>query len=404
MSYIYGVVLRIVSLGGKFYFLIFAANEMDPVLFGKVAIAMAISVIVIGISGLEGYQTLLRKIAFDKTEENYSLRVFYIYFSLIGSVFSFFISFIVFFLYGWSIQFILLCSIVVLIDHLNVELCRLLIVENKANFSIAALAMRTGTWALVVPFYSSINPDFIITAEFVLIVWGGSSAIGLLFYLSIQSKYKFRLIGYIEFIGFYKEVLLNAPKWVAIIVSWRSLESGSRLLTGLLISEAAAGKITILSTIASLSLVAIKSVIEPSYFSKILLPGADGLSALKKYQKIVYIVSPLLGLFSCFFLFVYLRISGKVSLLNEDIIVFLLLNFSYVVMCISQVHHFKLYRAANDKPVLLASLISLFVVLILSSLLGYYFQEIGVVLGTVCAALVLMLIKKKSAMHINLNT
>lgn len=402
MNYILGGSLRVISLAGKFLFLAFAADHMTPDEFGRVGIVMAISLIVIGVSGLEGYQTLLRKISQSDDDVSAESRSFYCYFSVFGSCLSLLISIFVFAVYGWSADFVVLCGLVVAVDHLNIELCRVLIAEGKSVLSIGTLAMRTGSWALAIPLLYYMNvTDGVVSAQYVVSCWGVASGIGLLSFYAIRGRYKFKQFQKNNFKFQLLLIAKSAPRWVAVVVSWRFLESGARVLAGLLVSEAAAGKITLLSTVASFSLVAVKSIIEPVYFSKILKSGQDGEAALKSFSRLVLYAAPLLGLGACLALLVYVHVVSRFTFYFLDYIVFSIINFAYIFMCFSQVDHFKLYRIGSDGALLSSALISFLVMLCTGIPLGLAYGEIGIVVGAFLGSIVLFISKRKYSLMLS---
>lgn len=398
MNYFFGALLRAISLAGKFLFLAFAADHMDPNEFGRIGIVMAISLLVVGVSGLEGYQTLLRKITQGDNVVSANSKSFYLAFSFLGAFFSFFISIVVFKVYGWGSGFAILCALVVAVDHLNIELCRVLIAEGRSVLSIGTLAMRTGAWALAVPLFYYLNSsDGFVSAQYVVVCWGVASGAGLISFYAVRSRYRLNGLRWSYFRNEYMSIIRSAPRWVAIVVSWRFLESGARVLAGLLVSEAAAGRITLLSTIASFSLVAVKSVVEPTYFSKVLKKGVEGDAALTRFSKVVWVVAPALGLAACAALLIYTQVVSRVSFSIFDYLAFCLINIGYVVMCFSQVDHFKLYRVGKDRAILSSALISLLVMVVLSVPLGWMFGELGIVVGAVFGSFFLFLTKRKFA-------
>lgn len=356
--------------------------------FGRVGMVMATAMLCVALVGVEAYQTLLRKIIQGDTEEKEYTRAFYIRFAICGAIVSGLLSSIVFFLYGWQPSLIALGATVVAAEHLNIEVCRLLITEGRSTLSTLALALRTGVWAVLLPLLtlSGVIPGGW-SEEFVLRWWLACSLAGLCCFAPELQKYATASIS----VGRYRPIIVGVLRasrvWVVITLSWRLLENGGRLAVAAILGEAQSGRFTLIATLASLSLVATKGILEPIYFSRILRAGGNKAMLEFRAATVTTVTVAAIGSWICLQLFNHF--SENIQIGGEELLCFWALNAAFALMSLSQIWHFSLYRHKKDRELLLASIGAALICLFTVIPLGNSYQIVGVAASILLGALTL---------------
>jgi O-antigen/teichoic acid export membrane protein len=348
-TFLANAALRLLSLGGKFVFLLLAASAMPEDDFGRVGVVLATAVLVIAVVGLEGYQTLLRLIVQSDTKP--AVRAFYLYFAVIGAVLSGLLAALVFLSYGWEAQLVVLSAAVVAFEHLNIEVCRMLIGEGRSTLSILAMSARTGLWAVALPILSFAGVlTFQWSQSLVLTTWLLCSILGLACGLPLVRLYTAARVERRDMQNMYGKLLRASVIWVAVIFAWRALENGGRLVVAYFLGDAPSGRFTLLATIASLGLVAVKGILEPMYFPKII--GADGEKELRRFTQatMVLLVGSVAG--TVIMGQVYNLAVSQRLIVGVEWSVLAVLVAAFSTMCVSQIWHFALYRNGRDYAIL----------------------------------------------------
>lgn len=340
-------------MGGKFIFLLFAASAMRPDEFGRIGIVLATAVIVVAVVGLEAYQTLLRRIAQGEGES--SARAFYVRFAIAGGCASTAVAATLFHAYGWSPALVVLAALVVGFEHLNIEVCRMLVGEGRSTLSIVAMSARTGLWAIAIPVlsFAKIIPRQW-SESLVLSAWLACSVAGLLCWIPIASNYLRPQIDFPRFKRTLMEVLRLSVVWIVVVVSWRAMENGGRLITAYAFDDALSGRFTLLATIASFGLVGVKGILEPMFFAKML--QSDGEAQIRQFAKATALLVSGTALGSIVMGLLYNVVVPDRPITLQEWPVLLALIAAFDIMTISQVWHFRLYRAGWDRQILWSSI------------------------------------------------
>lgn len=396
-SFLLNSALRLSALGGKFLFIMYAAAVMPAEDFGRVGIVLAISTLITAAMGLEAYQVLLRKIIQGGEQDQTLARGFYIRFAFCGSLLSGCIAAISFFLYGWDTTLVALAAAVVIADHLNTEICRILIGEGRSTLSIMAMSARTGAWAILLPVVTVsglIPPHW--SASLVLTTWLLCSLIGLLCLAPIAKLYLHTAPNAKSYRGLLTDILSSASTWLAVALTWRALETGGRLIVAQADGDAASGRFTLISTIASFALVAIKGILEPIYFPKIV--GPDGHSELQKFKRATLLLLPLTicGTFAASLVYNLNARHSPIS--GNEWIALVVLVVGFSAMCLSQVWHYQLYRAKLDGAILRANLYAAAIGVSIAIVLSQWWSILGTAIGLAIGSIVLLILKAR-VMH-----
>jgi O-antigen/teichoic acid export membrane protein len=398
-AYLFNAALRLSAMGGKFVFLLFAASAMRPDAFGRIGIVLATTVIVIGVTGLEAYQTLLRQIA--QGEDQPATRAFYLRFAMLAGLASTMVAAALFKLYGWPLYLVALAALVVGFEHLNIEACRTLVVEGRPMLSILAMSARTGLWAIALPLLSLLKVIPGQWSEFlVLSVWLACSIAGLLCWIPIASDYLRPRIDLPSFKITLVKLLRLSVVWIVVVVSWRCMENGGRLITAYLFNDELSGRFTLLATIASFGLVGVKGILEPMFFARMLQP--DGDAEIRRFRKATAILVVVTAMGSVVMAVLYNLVASKNPITSQEWAALLVLIVAFDIMTISQVWHFRLYRSGRDRHILWSSIAGGVAAVLLGFVLTRPFGLQGAAFSILVGAVILAACKWRSSCQIKL--
>jgi len=192
-----------------------------------------------------------------------------------------------------------------------------------------------------------------------------------------------------------REVLNRSWMWVVFNASWKVIETGGRFVCAWMISEAAAGRFTFISMIASLSYVAQKGIIEPIY--------APRLSALEATEETYRAfrranLAIILGGVLCSIagLFASIKLNHATPP-REELIGFVLLCLAFAFLSLSQPSHYRLYRRHQDRAVMVTGLAGCLAMTVSSAVLTSWWGIAGAAASTMLGALVLLMSKSWAA-------
>lgn len=391
------LILRGVALGGRFLFVIFAAKYMLPQDFGRFGLLAALALIIPSIVGLECYQVLLRRILQepDKADET---RRFYGAFVLAGSLVSGAIGVVTLAAFGWSTTEIGVGAAILMLEYAGLETFRNLINEHRPALSVLSVALRTGAWGVAIPalFYVGLIPAPW-TFETVLWSWFAGAIGAVLVGMPLWRMFlpHRRDLNLRRNLALLKEVIVRSWMWVVYNASWRVIETGGRFVCVWMLSEAAVGRFTFVSMLASLSYVAQKGVVEPVYYPR--------LSALhvteqthRQFSRINLAVIVGGTLCSVLGLAASAWLTGKIPPVSE-LTSFGFLCFAFAFLSLSQPAHFRLYREHKDKAIMISAIAGCITMALSSVVATWLWGIAGAAAGTMLGALVLLVLKDHGA-------
>lgn len=389
--------LRGIALGGRFVFVIFAPKYMLPQDFGRFGLLAGLALLIPALIGLEAYQVLLRRIL-QEPDRAPETRRFYAVFVLAGSLVSGAIGALTLAAFGWSATEVRLGAVVLMLEHIGLETSRNLVNERLPSLSVLSVALRTGAWGVAIPalFFLGLIPAPW-TFETVLWFWIAGAIGSALVSMPIWRLFRPRRrdLHLRRGWGSLHEVLGRSWTWVLYTASLRSIETGGRFVCAWMISEAAAGRFTFVSMMASLNYVAQKGVVEPIYYPR--------LSALdvtedthREFRRMNWAVIVGGTLCSVLGLAASVWITGVVPPVLE-MVSFGLLCLAFACLCLAQPAHYRLYRWHNDRAIMTTAVAG-GVTMVLSSVIATRFWGIvGAAGGVLLGALVLLVLKDRAA-------
>lgn len=344
--------LRVSALASRFIFAVVGAFFMTADEFGVYGLVATGSYVIAQIAGLEAAPVVLRRIAQQSGPSRCLDQRFYGRLLLITGAAAFALGLAFASWFDWALSITLCCGGIVLLEYWGIEASRILVVERRVGLAMVSVSMRFLPWSIGFPISAAIGfypaPW---SVEHVLLAWLLSSAASLLCIApAIAAYYGSLPPGF----GRWLTILLRgSPKWVIIALCSRFLESGLRMVPGFVIDEAAAGRFVFISTLAATGGIAIRSVIEPIYFTRMITPDQSS-EARREFGRITAagLIGSAVGVAAVWHALPWL--SGKENSGRETIVLVLMLASSSL-LCLAQVPHFKLYAENRDREVLIIS-------------------------------------------------
>ena len=383
-----GVMLvRFVALGGRFVFVVVAVRFLSAEDLGRFGLLAGLALLIPTVTGLEANQVFLRQILQSPSSLAAATRREYSAFALLASVVSGLAGFALLALLGWPFPLALMGSLIVTAEHLGLEVYRNLISEGHPTRSVASVALRTGLWglALAVGGYAGLLADPW-ALETVLGAWLVGAVFGIFLARPLWRSFKPERDQFVAWrtTGPLRSILTRSWRWVLFAISWRVVETGGRFLCVLFVSEAAAGRFTFLSIIASLSYVAQRGVVEPIYYPR-LVEQSGSENVYRRFAQVN--IGVVLGATACSIagLWVATELSGD-GLPDAELLAFGLLCLAFASLSLTQSAHYQLFRAHADRAIMWSaiagSLTTIFCGIPLSKLWGVQGAAASVLLGS----------------------
>lgn len=396
------LILRGIALGGRFVFAIFAAKYMLPQGFGQFGLLAALALVIPTVVGLESNQVLLRRILQEPSRAPETRR-FYGIFTLTGSLISGALGALTLVAFGWSASEVGLGAAILVLEHIGLETFRNLINERRPVLSVLSVALRTGAWGVLIPtlyFAGLVTAPW--TFETVLWFWTIGSTAAVLVGIPLWGQFRPRRddLDLRRGLTLLKDVVSRSWMWVVFNASWKVIETGGRFVCAWMISDAAAGRFTFVSMLASLNYVALKGVVEPIYYPRLsALDATEG--TFREFRRATLVV--VLGgiLCSVIGLAASARLNATIPPPSE-LLAFAFLCLAFAFLSISQTAHFRLYRQHQDKTIMLTGVLGC-AVMAISCVVGTWLWGVtGAAAGTMVGALVLLAAKNHAARELRL--
>jgi hypothetical protein len=393
---LFGFGLRSASLGSRFVFTVFAALWMTPTDFGIYGLVASAAAIIVQLVGLEAYQVTLRGISKSGvTAQTLADRACYGRFIGLAAIAAGLSGVIFALWFHWSPWLVALTAAICIAEYIGTEATRILVSEQRPDSAMFSISLRYLPWNLGLPllgFFDIIPRHW--SAEMILLCWFACSAGGCLFLLEVSQRYTARLQGPL---GDWASALMRqVPRWVVIGIAWRFLETGVRIVPGVMIDEKATGHFIFFATLASIGSTGLKAAIEPFWFVR-MIRGESGRQARREYAFITCMWLLPASLLSAAIVYGSMRFGGRI-VTPADVVMFALLIASCGCLALSQIPHFALYAQEADQAIERVSALAMLVGLIACPLGTYAFGLVGTAMGALTGSVVLLVGKTLAAM------
>jgi O-antigen/teichoic acid export membrane protein len=391
------LILRGVALGGRFVFVIFATKYMLPGDFGRFGLLAGLALIIPLIVGLEAYQILLRRIL-QEPERAPGTRRSYATFVLAGSLVSGATGALTLACFGWSATEVCLGAVVLIFEHIGLETNRNLVNEGRPALSVLSVALRSGAWGVVVPalfFVGLISAPW--TFETVLCFWILGSIGAVLAGMPIWPLFRphGRDLDLRRSAGQLKELASRSRTWLIFAGSTRVIETGGRFVCAWMISEAAAGRFTFVSMLASLSYIVQQGVVEPFYYARLTALDATE-ETYREFRHINLLAIVGATLCSVVGLAASAWLNGVLPP-ELELVSFGLLCLAFACLSLTRSAHYRLYRSHKDKAIMRTGIAGCVAMVLTSIVATWLWGVVGAALGMLLGTLVLLILKGRAA-------
>jgi O-antigen/teichoic acid export membrane protein len=393
-----GLAMRAASLASRFFFTIIAAIGMTPNEFGIYALVTSASAMILQLAGLELYQIILRAVAKSERPLDDD-RAHYGQFMIAAAVAAALAGALLSAWFGWSPTILLLTAAICAMEYIGTETQRICVVEHRPDLAMFSVSLRYLPWNLGLPvlYLIGVLPHEAWTIEIVLASWLMCSTLGCLFLFSVGRPYFMRAVT--PFFPWFSYLSSQIPRWIIIALCYRFLESGMRMIPGIIISESAAGRFALLSTLASIGSTGIKAALEPFWFVR-LIRADTGAEARKEFARVTLGFLMLAAIASTGALAI-MNFTGKLVLHESDWVVFAVLVAGSWSLALSQIPHFALFAAEEDQAIQNSSI----AVLLLTAPVAFVATALYGLMGTAIAVTFgsagLLVCKMLATRHIN---
>lgn len=358
--------LRGSTLASKFLLVFFLAKYLAPSDLGLYGLIIATIAYGIYPLGFEFYTYSTREIiAADESEKGRYLKSqFFLHSRLYVLILPLFLLLFYLRFIPWTI--LPLFYLLLVLEHFNQELFRLLIAMSKQLSASMSLFFRQGAWAVVVAFLVYWDADFR-NIEFVLFSWCAGSFFALLISLFAFSTLSIK--GWskpVDWLWVKKGLKIAIPFFIATIGTNGILTIDKYLFDFLNGKELLGAYVFYLALAASFISFLDAGVFSFTYPSMIKAANEKQYCLMRKYMKkmLVQVVC-----FAIFFLIVaHFAIEHVLLLINKDIYseyssLFYLFFVAIFFQALSYIPHYGLYAKNKDRAIILSGVSSFFVFL-----------------------------------------
>lgn len=391
-SYIINLSIRALTLLGKFVLFFYMAKYLEPSDLGIYGLFVTLTIFAVYVVGLDFYTFSTRELAVieKKNWADYIKSQLFLLFLTYLTFFPIFLYISTFFI---STQWIYFLVFIVFLEHINQEIMRLLIVDNKTILANNLLFIRSGLWCYFI--------------------------IGLMFFSVVEHKLNNILITWLSFgiivLIFGTIYALQGVDLRNARVQYDWLKKGLKISIFFLFStiivrlmmtidklwlEFLEGieKVAVYSLFFSLSSVLI-AFLDSGYFSFLypkMIKHKENKQLFLKLVKdmtkgtiiIVFVISVIMIIFFPYFL---KWVDRGIYIEYKNI--FYILLFSNIVYSFSMIPHYILYAKNRDSKIMWSHLLGIIVFVVGTLILLYYNVSMPIAYGLLLAFLTIFFVK-----------
>lgn len=372
---IFNLGVRGFNLASKFILIIFLAKLLSTEDFGVYGIIAATMNFLLYFIGLDFYvysnRELIKsnKLGRNKIVTAHTQFLFIIYLLTLPLLF------ILFYKDFISINYILPFYIIVILDHLNQELMRLLIVLKKPIKANILFFIRSGAWSIVIVFFSFI--DFKLKLIDVLSIWAVAEILCLILSLVVvyRDNIRFNVFERIDWLWIKKGLIICVPFLIGTLCIKGMFTADRYVLEYLNNDSNILAAYVLFSSLAAATLsfmdAAVFSFEYPALVNSINKKDGNHREIIKKLYYKVFFILLLINFFGYFFINIFLNIVEK-DVFFTYIDYFYFLMFIQAIYCLSMVPHYILYALGVDKAIIISQISAFFIFIVsIYLLIGY---------------------------------
>ena len=291
-------------------------------------------------------------------------------------------------------KYILLFYLILIFDHISIELYRLLVVFSKPIQANMNLFLRTGIWILVLIFAWHNHFEDLKNLNSVFNLWLVGSFISVIYSIfslstvgiSIPWKEK------IETKWILKGLKIALPFFIATL-SYKIIQFADRYMVEFYLGTKQTGIYYFFSNISMLIETFVQTTVVMIYSPKLIASLKKDkpfqIDIFKTFSKEIIIYSVLAVVSVCAIIYPLLHVVEKTELFLSISVFFVMVTTRFIFN-ISLIYHFKLYVAKKDSLIMTSTLFAVLVNISLNFILIPFYGLIGGALATLISILVMM--------------
>ena len=386
--------LRGITLGSKFLLSIYLVKFLSLEANGEYGIFVATISMLTYVLGLDFYSFNNREILQEKSSESgKKIKNQFVLFTLVYLI-------ILPLLYVFGLfdfigqKYILLFYLILVFDHISIELYRLLVVFSKPIQANINLFLRTGIWILVLIFAWHNDFEDLKNLNSVFNLWLVGSFISV-----IYSIYSLSTVGIsipwkekIETKWILKGLKIALPFFIATL-SYKIIQFADRYMVEFYLGTKQTGIYYFFSNISMLIETFVQTTVVMIYSPKLIASLKKDkpfqIDIFKTFSKEIIIYSVIAVVCVCAIIYPLLYIVEKTELFLSISVFFVMVTTRFIFN-ISLIYHFKLYVAKKDSLIMTSTLFAVLVNISLNFILIPFYGLIGGALATLLSVLVMM--------------
>ena len=391
---IINLALRGITLGSKFLLSIYLVKFLSLEANGEYGIFVATISMLTYVLGLDFYSFNNREILQEKSSESgKKIKNQFVLFTLVYLI-------ILPLLYVFGIfdfigqKYILLFYLILIFDHISIELYRLLVVFSKPIQANINLFLRTGIWILVLIFAWHNHFEDLKNLNSVFNLWLVGSFISVIYSIfslstvgiSIPWKEK------IETKWILKGLKIALPFFIATL-SYKIIQFADRYMVEFYLGSKQTGIYYFFSNISMLIETFVQTTVVMIYSPKLIASLKKDkpfqIDIFKTFSKEIIIYSVVAVVSVCAIIYPLLHVVEKTELFLSISVFFVMVTTRFIFN-ISLIYHFKLYVAKKDSLIMTSTLFAVLVNISLNFILIPFYGLIGGALATLISILVMM--------------
>lgn len=358
--------LRGINLISKFLLIIFVAKELTPGELGEYGLLVATVSYYLYLVGLDYYTYSTREVI--RTDKSQYGRLLKSQGFLIGILYVFVLpsTLLIFYFKLLPWEMLVWFLILLIFEHVNQEVMRLLIALSKPFVATLTLFFRSGLWAVILvalTFYSFIT----LSLEMILVAWVVGEVMAFCFglFVLVQQKINFSDAN-VDRPWIWKGIKISLPFLIGTLAI-RGIWTVDRYIVEAQNTTEMLGAYTLFVGLAA----AMASFMDAGVYSFIYPRMISSYKSKKYLEYRGYVIQMTVQTIIVSLLFAlggYVLIDYLLTWLDKNIyyeykaMFFLLLGANFLY-CLSMIPHYMLYSQGNDKTIIFSSIIALLVFL-----------------------------------------
>ncbi len=291
-------------------------------------------------------------------------------------------------------QYIFIFYLILIFDHISIELYRLLVVFSKPIQANINLFLRTGIWILALIFAWHNNVKDLKNLESVFNFWMIGSLISVVYSIIYLSSVNISIPwkGRVETEWIIKGLKIALPFFIATL-SYKVIQFADRYMVEYYLGTKQTGVYYFFSNISMLIETFVQTTVVMIYSPQLIAAfkkdKSSQIMVFNQFSREIFIYSLVAVTGVCIIIYPLLHLVEKTELFHS-IDVFFIMIATRFIFNISLIYHFKLYVAKKDKVIMMSTITALFFNVLLNFILIPSYGLVGGAMATLVSIMVMM--------------